>query len=254
MGRTDIDNPWRDENDEPEELSAWIAVGFTETDAEVWRRWRFHIAEAHAWRRAGVTEGLHAAQWSTAKVTPATVGEWQASGIDATEAVAWHEFGYDLERAREFKRQGLTANDAFQQAHQQMGRAIFSAGGPGGSHPMARLAQAGVPPQVLHSYATRQWFDEDAIAWARESIDAAEAQIWKSLGLTPLEAARLSRQGHAPADVIKSWWTAGIPFDELAAWIGAGLTADEAAEQRARGITAEQAATLRALRQGEDDE
>lgn len=265
MTRTGIENPWRD-RDEPEPLSEWIAAGFSEEDAELWRRWRFLIADARAWRAVGVDEGLRAAQWSTAGVRADHVEEWRSVGVDATEAVAWHEFGYQLPQVRDFKQRGLSPADAFSQTQgmMQTGGAVGSSSravlrrGPGAmgappDHPFYAFMQAGVPPQVMHSYLQRQWFDEDAVAWARENLDAAEAHIWKNLGLKAAEAGRLARHGANPVSTIREWWRAGIPYDEFAEWIGAGLTAQEAAEQRARGITAEQAATLRALRDADGD-
>ncbi len=110
------------------------------------------------------------------------------------------------------------------------------------------LVEAGVPPQLLHGYMARQWFDEEAVAWATEGIDAAEAPVWKALGLHPNEAGRLARQGATLAATVSDWWRAGIPIGEVADWIGAGLTPLEAAGQRAKDISAEHAATLRALR------
>jgi hypothetical protein len=112
------------------------------------------------------------------------------------------------------------------------------------------FVEAGVPPQMLHSYLARQWFDDEAVAWAKEGIDGAEASVWKALGLRPSEAGRLVRQGATLADTVRDWWRAGIPIGEVADWIGAGLTPKEAAGQRAKGITAEHAAALRALRDG----
>jgi hypothetical protein len=101
---------------------------------------------------------------------------------------------------------------------------------------------------MLHSYLARQGFDDAAVAWAKQGIDAAEAPIWEALGLRPNEAGRLVRKGATLAGTVRDWWRAGISIGEVADWIGAGLTPKEAASQRAKGITAEQAAALRALR------
>ncbi len=241
---------------EPEELALWVAAGFTAGTAEVWRRWRFTIARAQAWVAAGVDEGLHAAQWSTAGVTPDTVAEWRKVGIGPGEAVRWHEFGFGLEAARAEKGRGHGPDEAFARAHarQQAGR---SSGriinrvsmSQGLASPLRGLHEAGVDPRLIHSYMQHQWMDESAVAWATQGIDAADAYMWHELGLTPAEAGRLELQGRTVGDVVREWWSAGIPFEEFADWIGAGLSAAEAVEQRARGITAEHAASLRALRQ-----
>ncbi len=243
--RTGVDNPWRD-GDEPEPLDDWLAQGFTRDDAESWRGWRFMLREAQAWRRAGVTEALHAAQWSTARATPKDVGEWRAAGIEATEAVKWHEFGHDLASARREKARGhdpVTAS-----------RVLFTGtatGGPGLG--VGRFAAANIPSRVMHSYLLRQWTDDEAVEWAKEHIDAADAQLWKELGVTPPEAGRAQRRGLTAITVVGDWWRAGIPIAEVADWLGAGLSAEEAAAQRAKGITAEQAAALRALRDEPDE-
>jgi hypothetical protein len=241
---------------EPEELARWVAAGFTAGAAEVWRRWRFTIARAQAWVGAGVDEGLHAAQWSTAGVTPDTVAEWRKVGIGPAEAVRWHEFGFGLEAARAEKGRGHGPDEAFARTHQQqhttgpMARVINRAAMSRGlASPLRGLHEAGVDPRLIRAYMQHQWMDESAVAWATQGIDAGDAYMWHELGLTPAEAGRLELQGRTVGDVVREWWSAGIPFEEVADWIGAGLSAAEAVEQRARGITAEHAASLRALRQ-----
>jgi hypothetical protein len=241
---------------EPEDLGVWLEAGFVQADAEIWRQWRFTLAEAAAWRREGVSDGLTAAQWQTAGASPETVGDWLGEGIDAAEAVRWHEFGYTLEAARTEKRKGIDPQQAFAQQHPQIRNVVttrmsrpsgrFGMALPGG---MLSKFQSGVDPRVMHTYMQHQWFDQDALAWATQGVEAHDAYIWFELGLTPHEAGRLTMQGRDPGDAIREWWSAGIPFEELADWLGAGLTASEAVEQRSRGITVEQAAVLRALRQ-----
>lgn len=236
--------------DEPSDPADWVAVGFTEQEATVWRRWRITLQTAVAWRRAGVQDGLRAAQWTIARVTPQTVGDWRAAGLDATDAVHCHEMGYDLAAARDLKRRGLSPEQAFTQGH----RANLPAAMVGRGAAFGRFQAAGVPPRVLHTYLMANWIDDEALAWARQEVPAETARHWQELGLTPAEGGRLTQAGRTPAQVVREWWRAGIPYDELADWLGAGLTAEEAVEQRARGITVEQAAALRALRRGEGAE
>ena len=238
---------------EPEELPRWLEAGFETAVAEVWRRWRFSIARARAWEAAGVREGLHAAQWSTAGVTPATVEQWRTAGIEASEAVRWHEFGYGLKEAQVAKARGFGPDAAFANAQprnvlgtSQVQRMQSGFGGAiGGGN------WGGVDPRIRHSYMEHGWFDGTAMDWAAQGIRATDAYLWHELGLTPAEAGRLELLGRTVGDIVREWWSAGIPFEEFADWIGAGLTAAEAVEQRARGITAEHAASLRALRQDE---
>ena len=259
MARTGIDNPWRpdDEQGDPEPVEEWVDAGVPREEAETWRSWRFRLSSALAWRQAGVLDGLRAAQWATAGATAETVAQWRAAGISATEAVSWHEFGFSLADARQHKAAGRSPEQAFAggqpSATSPMGRAGARVPRPFGGvpGPLQKFFAVGAQPDVAHSYMRRQWVDDEAAAWAKERIDAAEALLWKGLGLRPGEAGRLVKQGFSVVDTVKSWWRAGIPIDEVADWIGAGLSPEEAATQRARGITADQAATLRALR---DDE
>jgi hypothetical protein len=246
-----------------EDAAAWTAEGFTAEQANLFCRWRFTLAQAIAWRQAGVPDGLRAAQWFTAGVTPVTVSQWRAAGIDASQAVHWHEMGFDLTAASEAVRKGLNPESAFSQRHGYGTHSGFGSSGGGFIRHRGRalepdvirqLHDAGVPPRVIHSYLNGSWDMAEAVPWARAGVDAAEAILWRTLGLTAAEAARLARKGANAADTIKEWWRAGIPFDEVADWIGAGLTADEAADQRARGITVEQAAALRALRDQDADD
>jgi hypothetical protein len=256
--RTGLDDAEEPDGDEPEELGVWLAAGFDRDDAELWRRWRFTRAQAEAWRREGVGNGLLAAQWQTARATPDTVREWRAANINASEAVRWHEFGFNLVDAKGHKQNGRGPEQAFARHHQARtgsvsatrtvwgGRSV-GVGRPGG--PLARFA--GVDPPLIHGYVQHHWVDEEAEQWARQGIEAQDAYLWYDLGLTAAEAGRLVMQGRTPGDVVREWWTAGIPFTETAEWIGAGLSAREAIEHRAKGITVEHAASLRALRIGD---
>jgi hypothetical protein len=245
----------------------WRALGITKQDGLIWWRHRIGPAEALRWRRAGVTEPIDAVRWQIAGVTPDTVREWRYAKIDAREAVSWAELGFDIVQARRHKRLGRTAVQAL--GVQALGHGQQTAppaappsgpSGRSGPRPWSTVHPAGAPgphrfmdavrhrhPRVVHSYLHRQWFDEEATAWAARGIDAAEAIAWKELGLTPAEAERQQAQGLTAMQAAKAWWQAGIPFGEVADWIGAGLSPSEAAQQRANGVTAERAAVLRSL-------
>src|SRR5712692_5207251 len=101
-----------------------------------------------------------------------------------------------------------------------------------GGGPVQTFVEAGVPPQMLYSYMARQWFDDEAVTWAKEGIDAGEAPVWKALGLRPYEARRLVRSGATLADTMRDWWLSGIPIGEVADWIGTGLTPEAAVRRR----------------------
>src|SRR5712691_11841468 len=115
-----------------------------------------------------------------------------------------------------------------------------------GGGPVQTFGEAGVPPQMLYSYMARQWFDDEAVAWAKEGIDAGQAPVWKALGLRPNEARSLVRNGATLADTVRDWWRAGIPIGEVAHWIGAGLTPEAAVWRR----SGRHAATARGKRAG----
>jgi hypothetical protein len=240
----------------PEDLTPWLRAGLRRTEALAWRWWNFTLDEAVRWRAAGVDEALTAAQWQTAGVTTATVDDWRKAGIDAAEAVHWHEFGIGLPQAREYKKQGRGPEQAFsQQRVTHLSGMAFASGhasGTGGPNlaSIHKLREAGVPHSVIGSYLQLQWFDDEAVNWAREGINAWDARQWKDLGLYPDEAVLLEKTKQTPPEVVRQWWRAGIPFDEVADWLGAGLSAQEASDQRAAGKTAEHAAALRALRRG----
>jgi hypothetical protein len=262
------------EQPEPDDRTAfdpepWRALGISEPDGRVWCRHRIGPGDALRWRRAGVSEPIDAVRWKIAGVTPDTVREWIYAKIDAREAVGWTELGFNVAEARRHKRAGRTAVQAYGRAHRPhavpppSGRAPVQAGPPGPWLPsrpghrhsarhrfMQAVGQHG--PSVMHSYMARNWFDDEAIAWAAHGIEATEALAWKELGLTPPEAERQQATGTTAMQTAKAWWQAGIPFDEVADWIGAGLTPQEAAEQRASGVSVERAAVLRSLRKGQE--
>jgi hypothetical protein len=270
MNRTSVDTEEPDE--EPERLELWLDAGFARAEALTWRRWRFNIAKAQAWRAEGITEGIKAAQWKTAGASPETVGDWRDAGIEAAEAVHWHEYGFSLEQSRVHKRHGRGPADAFRILNPPTQNVVQGTAGswvatspmtaralpaplggmtPGG--PLQRFHQSGADPRLMHGYLQCGWIDDDAVEWARHGIEAHDAYTWFDLGLKPVEAGRLVMQGRTPGDVIREWWSSGVPFEEAGEWIGAGLSATEARQQRADGITAEHAASLRALRLEETD-
>jgi hypothetical protein len=240
----------------PEDLGAWSAAGWRRIDAVAWRSWNFTLAEAQRWRKAGVTTALSAAQWQTAGVDPDTVRDWMAAKIGSAEAIRWHEFGYDLEQAREQQKLGRGPDEAYNKRRgarsmPAMPHTRFAAfGGIGQQGVWQALFHAGVPASTLADYMRLQWFDDVAVSWARAGVFASDAKVWIRIGLTPAEARQLQDADATPLDVIEKWWRAGIPFEEVADWLGAGLTPEEAVAQRAAGVTVDQAAALRALRQG----
>lgn len=250
MDRRRYNDP--DDRDEPpEDLTAWMAAGLRRVEALAWRRWNFTLDEAKQWRTSGVSEALLAAQWQAAGVRPNTVRGWLDAKIGAGEAIRWHEFGYDLQTAREHAKRGESPDDVFQKRHRF---GAYTQAAAGLANPMAqgihRFMQSGASHELLRGYMDEQWFDDQALAWAKEGITASDARMWQEIGLTPTEAGELRKAGQSPATVIRDWWRAGIPFDEVADWIGAGLGVEEAVAQRGSGVTVEQAAALRALRRG----
>ena len=241
-----------DEDERPEDLTAWLAAGLRRSEALSWRRWNFTLEQAVEWRSAGVTEALLAAQWQAAGVKPNKVGDWVDAKIGPGEAIRWHEFGFGLDEARGHAKNGESPDQVYQRRSivaqmTQMARPGRPIPAGAGIH---QLLQAGVPHEVLRGYLEAQWYDAEAIVWAKQDIQAGEARLWQGLGLTASEAGELRKADRTPVDVIQEWWRAGIPFDEVAEWLGAGLTAAEAVAQRASGVTVEQAAALRALRRG----
>lgn len=231
----------------PEDLTPWLAEGLRRIEALNWRRWNFDLDEAKEWREVGVGDALTAAQWQTAGVRPDAVDDWVAESITASEAVRWHEFGFDLKAAREHVRNGRGPQEAYEENNRKSQGTATRLGY--GAH-VHNFMNAGVPHAVLTGYLQTQWTDDEALEWAKLGIQSWDAKLWQMIGLTASEAGELQKSNLDPSKVIKDWWRSGIPFEEVADWLGAGLTPAEAAEQRGSGITVEQAAALRALRRG----
>jgi hypothetical protein len=247
------------------EAERWWSSGFTLAEALRWRE-RFSADEAMGWRRAGVTSIIEARSWRVAGVDADAVGGWRDAGIGFAEAAAWHEFGYTLEEARQRKAEGKAPSETYLGRVRKMrgtrkavrmgsGQLWVTSGGRGSHTDAIHRFMSKIGPKnsnLVHSYFARQWFDDEALAWAERGIDASDALAWKEFGIAPAEADRLAKAGQTPARTMRAWWEAGVPVDEVAAWLGAGLTPEEAAAQRAKGITAERAAVLRALREADD--
>ena len=240
------------------DATEWAALGIAKDEGESWWKHRIEPGDALRWRRAGVRAAIDAVRWKIAGADPSTVRQWTYAKIDAGEAVVWAELGFNVARARVHKRAGLTPVQAYGSERRAPSVSPSPPGAPGLTphHPRREFMQTIMnrgPQQrhLVHSYMARQWFDDDAIAWALHGFDASDAIAWKELGLTPLEARRQQEQGASAMQTAKAWWKARIPVDEVADWIGAGLTPEEASQQRASGVTVEQAAVLRSLRKSE---
>lgn len=244
--------------------AAYETAGIPRAEARRWRSWRLTAAQAAAWRRAGVTDPAEATQWTTARVTPDTVGSCRVAGLTAAEALLWHEYEFTLDEAIALTRQGHTPDRAYDLEHGRRPRSADDPTAPGDAFSSLMAFAGGGDPRdraqrfiarlgnadafVIYSYCGEDWVDDEAAAWARQNVAAPTARMWQELGLRPAEARRFIQRGLSPMAVARAWWRAGIPFEETASWAGAGLSPEEAAAQRARGVTAEQAETLRALR------
>lgn len=227
----------------------WREAGFAEQDIASWTRWDITLERALAWRAAGVELGSRAAQWTIAGVAPDQVAELMALGVEATEAVNWHEMGFSWDEVRDYKRRGLDPGRAMEARNRAAERRRQSA------KPVAGREEVAVPlgdEDDVMVFSVRLIGDAPP-EWAEHQISAVDAKLWELIGLKPAEAARLARQGKDPAQVLQDWWRSQIPYDEVANWLAAGMSPQEAAEQRARGVTAEQVAVLRALRENDED-
>jgi hypothetical protein len=248
------------------EAEQWWRSGFTLAEALRWRE-RFGVEEAAQWRKAGIRTQSEARSWRIAGVAADEVPAWLEAGISFAEASAWHEFGYELAAARRLKAEGKTPSESFRNRVQRMvsrpsrgrvqlasGRIRYGSGsgGQSGNHPAQRFFEKlqGIRGggQLIHGYMQQHWFDDEALAWATQGIDAAAALVWKEFGISPADAAAAEKAGGTPAATIRAWWEAGIPPDEVGVWLGAGFTPQDAAAQRAQGASADRAAVLRALR------
>ncbi len=204
-----------------DEAVAWATEGIDAGEAPVWKVLGFRPKEA----RHLLCNGARLAD---------TVTHWWRATIPIGEVAGWIGAG-------------LTPEEAFRQRSTGMAIGGVPPGGPDWG-PIQAFVEARIPPPMLGGSLARQEFDDEAVAWARQGIDGAEAPLWRALALRPSEVRRLVRNGTTLADTVRDWWHAAIPIGEVADWIGAGLTPEEAAGQRANGITAEHAAALRALR------
>ncbi len=205
-----------------DEAVAWAKEGIDAGEAPVWKALGLRPHEARRLVRNGAALAGTVRDWWQAGIPIGEVADWIGAGL-TPEAALWRRSGRSVATARVMR-------------------------GGRGLAPVQTFVEAGAPPQMLPSCVTRQVFDDEAVAWAKQGIDGAEARVWKALALRPHEARRLVRNGVTLAGTVRDWWRAGIPIGEVADWIGAGLTPKEAAGQRAKGITAEHAAALRALR------
>ena len=166
-----------DAEPEPEPPEAWEAAGYGSEDAALWRHWRFSVRRADDWQAQGVEGALVAARWRAAGVRPDQVRAWLGAGIEAGEAVHWHEMGFSVDEARVAKRRGQRPADAFAARNPPTPHRIISRSFVGRQFVMGadfrRFQESGIDPRVIQTYLQRQWVDGDAKAWATQGIEAA---------------------------------------------------------------------------------
>jgi len=122
---------------EPDVAKAWLAHGFTLTEAEQWSN-EFSPEEAEEWKNLSddyvlslreivdwhdygfsaneVYEWAYwennfdpdvAAEWRDAGFNPENAREWRDAEFEPDEAVKWRDAGFDAEKADELRRAGL---------------------------------------------------------------------------------------------------------------------------------------------------
>jgi hypothetical protein len=217
----------------PQLLHSYMARQWLDDEAVAWAKEGIDGAEAPVWKALGLRPGEAGRLDRVGATLAGTVRDWWRAGIPIDEVAGWIAAG-------------LTPEQAFRERPGRDTARVLS--GRSGRGRAQKFAEAVAPAPALRRHMARQGLDVEAVAWAKEGIDGAEAPVWKALGLRPGEAGRLDRVGATLAGTVRDWWRAGIPVDEVADWIGAGLTPNEAAGQQAKRITAEHAAALRALR------
>ena len=73
--------------------------------------------------------------------------------------------------------------------------------------------------EVIQTYFTHRWLDDEAAAWARAGIDAASARVWSEFGVGPTTAERVVDSGRSLAQAIRACWDAGVPSEEFASYL-----------------------------------
>lgn len=232
-----------------EALHEWQERGYRISDARVWIRENFRLADAERWRAAGVYRPQDAREWRTAGITAYTVDRLLRAGMTPRDAVRWREFGVPADQAadrhlagEEPGRQGLLAR-----LRRRMARPGSPSISTAESSTMRALLAAGIPVEKARSYLDGGWEGAEAVDWARRGIKPSDAKVFQALGFSSAEAARLLGAGQDSIAVMTEWWRAEVPFDEVSAWSAAGFTPADAAAQRAAGADLEQAKILRAL-------
>lgn len=236
-----------DDGPEPEDLHVWTARGFTVADARRWIDNGFLLGSAERWRNSGVYTPGDACAWRTAGLTPYTVQPLLRAGMTPRDAVQWHELGYTHADAAERHLAGERPRPRSwwrsllrRRVHQPSTLSAEQ------STAMRALLHADVPAATARAYLDAGWQD-DALPWARTSLDPAQAAAFRNIGFTATEAADLAETGHDAFDLTQRWWDAGIPRTEVPAWAMAGFSPEDARHARDTGTTADQAAVLRAL-------
>lgn len=78
-----------------EEANAWRGIGVKAYDAKSLRKNGFTPSDASSWVQAGISSPKH-------------IVTWHRAGFSPLEASKWLNKGFTLERALQYKKQGLT--------------------------------------------------------------------------------------------------------------------------------------------------
>lgn len=234
--------------DKPEKLPEWQAHGFTIGSARKWIQHGYQIDAANRWRDAGVFSADDAKAWQTIGISPYSVQPMLRAGMTPHDAVLWNELGYSYIEAAERHRVGQRPQPKswWKQLFSSASDVDFALPEDEGTA-MRELIRAGVSAITARRFVDVGWSGTDAIPWAKAGVDAAQALVFRLLGITPLEAQVLGDSGQSALDIVTEWWDGGIPRTEVADWLGAGFSVIETKHARANGLNVDQAAVLRSL-------
>lgn len=234
----------------PDQVAPWLEAGFTPETARPWHALaadpaaaaelaaagvapadpdvRRILAQATAWREAGVDLGA-AAAWIRGRLSPAEARGWTEAGFTADEAVAWANkdrsrgpFGSAPEEARTWTELGAGPEQALEARRR-------------GLRPEHVPAWTAVGFSLEEALAARPAPPERAAAYREAGVPAAEIGAWLHLGRPEQVAA--ARAAGLDADAARGWRQRSFTLDAAAAWRAAGLDLEAATAWRAAGAT-----------------
>jgi hypothetical protein len=189
--------------------------------------------------------------------------EWMAGGFSKEEIPVFHQAGFSINLAKQWKATGLSLPDIkfllkdgvsyiearrvaeFKKLDLPISDCVVLSDAKYDAEEVKRLSDSGMNVAAIVDWAKAGIEQKEAIGWMRGSITLAEAEKWRQAGFTVSEVGRLKLAAFKIEDVLK-WNSSGLPREQIKDWISAAVKFEEFEDWKSLGVSANEVGKYKA--------